>query len=195
MKKICSGASLFLAGASVLVVMPNIGLAAEQTINLTGTAARYCSFDSDSNFSALGNIGVDSTARPTSIAHIESPADSNGYMQDASFTYQIVSTCNAPSQFRLTTQNGGLTNPTPTPVSGSWLNRIDYSAHMTLPGSGGSTASLVTNGVAGKTSPLRFNGVAYTGNLQLSFQVEQDLSAPLVAGVYSDVLTISVWPQ
>lgn len=195
MTRLFKGIALLAASGGIACLAPAAVLAVDQNINLGTTATPYCSFDSDSVFSALGNIGVDSTARPTSVVHIENPADSGGYMQDASFTYQIVSTCNAPSQFRLTTQNGGLTNPAPTPVSGTWLNRIDYSAHITLPGSGGSTSSLITNGTPGAVSPLRFNGAAYSGNLQVTFQVAQNLSAPLVAGNYSDVLTISVNPQ
>jgi hypothetical protein len=195
MKSLFGGVGFLAATAVVLCAAPASVLAVNQNINLGTSAEPFCRFDSDSVFSALGNVGVDSTARPTSVVHIENPADSNGYMRDANFTYQIVSTCNTPSRFQLTSQNGGLTNPTPTPTSGSWLNRIDYSAHITLPGNGGSTGSLITTGVPGATSPLRFNGTLYSGNLQLTFQVTQNLSAPLLAGNYSDVLTIAVNPQ
>jgi hypothetical protein len=80
-------------------------------------------------------------------------------------------------------------------VSGSWLNRIDYSAHVTLPAAGGDTSSLITSGVAGVQSDLALNGVAYNGQLQVSFQTINNPSAPLVAGNYSDTLTITVIPQ
>jgi hypothetical protein len=186
---------LLLAGAAIVVALPVTVEAVDQTVDLDATVSSYCSFDADSVFSNLGNIVVDSPARPTSVVHIQNPVDSGGLMQDANFTFQIISTCNAPSEFRLSTQNGGLTNPAPPSLSGTWLRRIDYSAHMTLPTSGGATSSLVTNGVPGKVSPLRTNGVAYSGSLQVSFQVEQDVSAPLLAGHYQDILTIAVNPQ
>jgi hypothetical protein len=189
------GAALLVAGAAIAVALPVTVEAVDQTVDLDASVTSFCSFDADSVFSNLGNIVVDSPARPTSVVHIQDPVDSSGFMQDANFTYQILSTCNAPSQFTLTTQNGGLTNPAPPPVSGTWLNRIDYSAHLTLPTSGGATSSLVTNGIAGEESPLRTNGVAYSGNLQVSFQVELNTSAPMLAGHYSDILTIAVNPQ
>lgn len=195
MKRIHRSTALLLAGTAIVGLAPATGRAVDQTVGLTATAAPYCSFDADSVFSGLGNIVVDSVARPTSIVHIQNPVDAGGFMQDANFTYQILSTCNAPSQFRLSTQNGGLTNPAPPPLSGTWLNRIDYSAHITLPASGGSTSSLVTNGTPGAMSPLRFNAVPFSGNLQVSFQISQNTSAPLLAGNYSDILTIAVNPQ
>ena len=158
-------------------------------------AAKYCSFDADGTFSGLNNIGVDSTARPTSIVHIQNPVNAGGFLQGANFTFLIHTVCNAPSNYQLTTLHGGLTNPAPAPVSGTWLNRIDYSAHVTLPALGGITSSLDTNGTALATSSLQTNGVPYSGQLQVSFEITANSTAPLVAGNYSDTLTITVNPQ
>jgi hypothetical protein len=168
---------------------------AEQQIVIAADADKYCSFDADGAFSGLSNIGVDSTARPTSVVHVQNPADAAGFMRSANFTFIIHTTCNAPSQYQLRSANGGLTNPAPLPLSGTWVNRIDYSAHVTLPALGGFTSSLNTNGTANAVSALQTNGVAYVGQLQVSFAVIQNLAGPMVAGNYSDTLTIVVNPQ
>jgi hypothetical protein len=197
MKKRNLGLALALAGAAT-ATPASVGMAVVspgQQIVIGANATKYCSFSADGAFSGLDNIGVDSTARPTSIVHVQNPVTAGGFMREASFTFLIQTTCNAPSEFRLRTLNGGMKNPAPTPVSGSWLSRIDYSAHVTLPALAGATSSLNTNGLAGAQSSLRTYGVPYSGQLQVTFETIDNLTAPLVAGNYSDTLTIAVNPQ
>ncbi len=197
MKKRNLGLALALAGAAT-ATPASVGLAVVspgQQIVVGATAQKYCSFDADGSFSGLNNIGIDSTARPTSIVHIQNPVNAGGFLQGANFTFLIHTVCNAPSNYRLSTLHGGLTNPAPMPASGTWLNRIDYSAHVTLPALGGITSSLNTNGIAGAASSLQTYGVPYSGQLQVSFEIAANSTAPMVAGNYSDTLTITVNPQ
>ncbi len=104
-------------------------------------------------------------------------------------TYPV--TCNAPATATLMSVSDGLVNPT-APPSG-FANHIDYQAGTT--GFVAITGSTTTSGA----TPNHLLGTDTTGgasNTPVNVQINpQTSAAPLVAGSYSDTLTLASIPR
>ncbi|HVZ05660.1 hypothetical protein [Hyphomicrobium sp.] len=101
--------------------------------------------------------------------------------------------CNTPTNVQLTSQNGAVV----TGGLGNGLQRlIDYNALATF---SGATASLNTAAVPGASGPESGTVASTTGNTPtgtLGVSIMPQLNTqPLVAGSYSDTLTITLTPQ
>jgi hypothetical protein len=188
---ILGGAALALGAVSWPAVQ---AWATDQSINLSANVAKFCKFDSLPTFTGLNNISVVSNSIGTSVLNVTSATSATGVLNSGAFNFNVSSTCNSPSKVVLTSQNGGLKDATPTPVSsGSFVNRIDYSA-IAIWGLV-SAGALVTTGTAGQSAQTGTTTSASTGNLQVAFSLLTLSTNPVLAGDYSDTLRVSLEPQ
>lgn len=182
-----------LSGLAV-VVFPAVVLAADQSINVTAEVPKFCKFDSAPTFAGLNNVTVASASTSSSVLNVTTATNATGIMNSAGFNFTIPATCNFPSQVTFTSVNGGLKDSSPTPViSGTFLNRIDYTATLFQWGIAGPTG-LTTNGTA-NASASSASGAASSGSLQGNVYFQVNNAAPLAAGDYTDTLRISLAPQ
>jgi hypothetical protein len=115
-------------------------------------------------------------------------------MQDFAFDFVVTAKCNAPSQIQLKTLNGGIRDTSlPVLPPPGFLNRIDYSAHASWDGA--SPTTLVTDGDPGDMSPLRLASGPFSGSVTVTVGAQLNQSSPLVAGSYTDTITIMLNPQ
>jgi len=96
--------------------------------------------------------------------------------------------CNAPTDITMSSQNGGIRNPT-APSSG-FVNVIHYAAQASF---GAATATLNTATSAMTTGSIS-NTTGAAGTMQVTIVPQQPASLP-IAGRYDDVLTITLAPQ
>jgi hypothetical protein len=101
--------------------------------------------------------------------------------------------CNAPTNVQLMSQNGAVVTGS---TAGGLQHLIDYSALATF---SGATASLNTATIPGASGPesgtvASTTGNTPTGSLGVSLTPQLNVQ-PLVAGSYSDTLTITLTPQ
>ncbi len=103
--------------------------------------------------------------------------------------------CNRSHSLRIVSGNGGLRPQTggDTPAGTGFANRIDYTVNASW---GGATAQLQTSGVGGAATPEVQSPGAYAGNLVLQVSINESGAGhlPLVAGNYTDALTITLSP-
>lgn len=168
--------------------------AADQSINVTANVPKFCKFDAAPTFTGLNNVTVGSASPSTSLINVTTATGATGIMNAAGFSFTIPATCNFPSQVTFLSVNGGLKDSSPTPVvSGTFLNRIDYTALLYNWGDAGVTG-LTTNGTA-NASASSTSAAARSDSLQGNVFFQVNNSAPLAAGDYTDTLRISLTPQ
>ena len=183
-----------ITGLLAVTVLPSLALAADQTINLTANAPKFCKFDANPTFNNFDNFTVVSSSTSSSVLNVTTPTNPLGVMNEAGFTFAVQATCNFPSTVVMTTLNGGLKDPSPEPIgSGTFLRRIDYHATATWDSAG--VSNLYTDGSANKSSTPRSAATPHTGLLAASITFNPNTSAPLAAGDYTDTLRISLTPQ
>jgi hypothetical protein len=103
----------------------------------------------------------------------------------ASISVTFEGLCNEPQSIRLISTRGGLKPDQSAAASGTFQSRVDYTASLNW---GSDQTSLTTDGTASGSTGLTFNG-AQSGAVTLSIDIPAG-SQPLVAGNYSDVLTV-----
>lgn len=185
--------SALLAGLAALPVVA-WAQSATQDVTLTASVPRYCGFTGSPAISNAANISGVSHAAGSSVVEITSPTTSDGFLNGFGFKFRVNAICNHPSQLTLVTLGGGLKDATPEAVvSGSFLNRIDYNALATW--ADAPQVSISTTGAAGASSGPQLQATAAIGQIEISVSHVPNLSAPVLAGVYSDTLRVVVAPQ
>ncbi len=176
-----------LAGTASALLIIGAGSAAAQTatqdINISATVARACT---------INNVA---TGTPNGSATI--PVSAAGAVTTTAITptgspFANVA-CNAASNLQLTSQSGGVVNPT-APGPG-FSNIINYSATATW---NGSTATVNTATAPAAAGPEAGAAVAVptagAGNLTVSITPQAN-AQPLVTGGYADTLRVTLTPQ
>jgi hypothetical protein len=183
-------AGAIAAAVGLLATRADANPTATTVTSLTGAAPHTCALgvptlevSSDASLS-----GATTTSATITFTNFVDPADAT-YVDGVAFTLDFSGMCNYASHFRMKTQNGALTNGTPI-VGGTFLHALNYAASITWHGA---PSLLGTDGTAGKKS----NNVAVTGpfsgQLQLNVAIsDPGVSTPLVAGSFSDVLTVQI---
>jgi hypothetical protein len=171
-----------LIGAAALAAVAGYGLAAnaaDQVINLSGTVSSFCTINGSAT-------PADITPSFPTVTDGNVP---NGVSTDISIG-QVV--CNTASLVKLTSLNGAaITSPFVAAPSG-FQNYVNYTASVSSP----APVTLNANSTSGTAATLfqqNTSGGASVGNVDVTLTAV-GTSAPLVAGTYSDVLTISITP-
>jgi len=188
-----SRATLALVSAAALV--PVVAWATDQNINLTANVPKFCQFNAVPTFSGLNNFSVSANSIGSSVLQMTTPTTSVGIANNAGFNFSVNATCNYPSQVVMTTLNGGLRDASPeSVVSGTFVNRLDYTVIATWDGAPVGLLSTASN-PPGFSSAPQLAPTAYTGALNLGVVFVPNVSAPMLAGDYTDTLRISLTPQ
>lgn len=151
-----------------------------RAFTVTGTVTNYCT---------IGGV-----AHPTAD-NATIPITSAGAVNTATINKSYASVaCNAPATVQVTSQNGAVTNAGSAPTG--FTNLINYSVSATF---SGATATLNTATNAAATGAESGTAVATTGSAPsgtLSVAITPQANASkLIAGTYSDILTITIVPQ
>ncbi len=156
------------------------GQVSSQAFTVTGQVAKSCTIG------GLSHPSADTATIPISPGGQVNTATINRSYANA--------LCNTPSNLQLTSQNGAVT--TTASVAGL-KNLINYSATANF---GGATAALDTSanpaasGAESGPAAATSGGGAPSGTLSVSLTPQANTGS-LVAGSYSDTLTISIIPQ
>jgi hypothetical protein len=187
--------SRILAGAAIAVfawllsgVVDNDALA---EFGVQGSAPPVCLF-SEPHTTQASNMAIGVASSTRSTLNISRLADSaTAQLLSASITVVSKGTCNHAHTFTIATKNGGLNTPT---SAGGFANHVDYTATVSW---GSSNSQLQTTALEGQKTPNSIPIGAYAGDMQLQISINQDgaRNLPLVAGVYTDDLTITFQPQ
>lgn len=185
----------FLAGLLATAAVPGVMWGADQQINVGASVAPFCKYNGPGSFKSSPNMAPVSSSLGSATINIVNPTSPLGIMQHWAFTFEVNATCNVVSEIKLTTLRGGLKDPSHTGKASGFINRFDYVAQATF--DGGGPAILTTDGTAGAFSdpPPNLTTAPHTGDVLVQVSRIMDTSAPLMAGSYSDTLTISLIPQ
>jgi hypothetical protein len=164
---------------------------AQAEFGVQGSAPPVCLF-SEPHTTQASNMAIGVASSTRSTLNINRLADSStAQLLPASITVVSNGTCNHAHTFTIATKNGGLNTAT---SAGGFANHVDYTAIVSW---GLSNSQLQTTGLEGQKTPNSIPIGAYAGDMQLQILINQDGSRnlPLVAGVYTDDLTITFQPQ
>jgi hypothetical protein len=131
------------------------------------------------------------SATPNSISINQLADPTTAQLLPASITVTSKGACNHAHAFKIATKNGGL--QTGTSALG-FANHVNYTAIVSW---GSIVSQLDTSSVPGQTTLNSITTGAYSGNMQLQIQISTNGAGnlPLVAGAYTDDLTITFGPQ
>jgi hypothetical protein len=150
-----------------------------QTFTVTGQVAKSCTIG------GVAHPSSDTATIPISAGGLVNTSPINRSYANA--------VCNTPSNLQLTSQNGAVT--TASAVTGL-QNFINYSASASFSGASASLDTAGNPGASGSESgsPSPTSGNTPTGTLSVTITPEIN-TGRLVAGGYTDTLTISIIPQ
>ena len=179
MKKVRVLAAIAALAALGATTGDTLAAPATQVVTLTGTVAGYCTIDASNT--GLGRSG-DVTAQV-----------SNGILTGAAVVLTGVNSpivCNENVTIQLKSLNGGLLGPAAT---GPAINKINYTATAaangktdtlnTATGTAGAFDTGVSSTVGAVSGPLALTVITTTSGTA---------AAPLMAGAYSDTLTVQL---
>lgn len=171
---------------SITLAILNVNIAAQtgqfigtRGFTVTGTVAKSCT--------------IGGAAKGTDTATIPITAAGNVNTAVINKSYSNVA-CNTPSNVQLTTQNGAVTNPAA--GSAAFSNLIDYSAAAVFSGANAPLNTATNPAAAGPESgtAVSTTGTQPNGTMTVTITPQANIK-PLVAGTYSDTLTITITPQ
>lgn len=157
-----------------------------------GTATPLCSFTALPSELAADNMSL--TAGGSNKIQIDTMIDpSSSLLKPSSIQIEIIGTCNQTHYVSVMTRNGGLAlSSTAQVVDGAFLSHVNYRTQVNW---AGKTAVMSTDGAPGKKTPTTVVGGTNHGPLSLRIivdELENDMGMPVVAGTYSDILTVQI---
>ncbi|MBC7869812.1 MAG: hypothetical protein H7Y09_03155 [Chitinophagaceae bacterium] len=165
------------------------------TLALKGRAESICVFTNAPTASAGNNMRMLSSQPAQSIVGIDKMVDDvTARLRPASISITLKATCNLTHQLRFTSLKGILANDAPpTALNGQFLNAINYSAMISW---GGKQLSFIGDGASERSGSGDLIG-ANTGDISIQIAIDgagNDVSLPVMAGSYSDVIIIELTP-
>ncbi len=180
---------VFTAFAVLCAGNGNASDTASNEISIQGTAPRVCNMPDPSAMNT-GNTSVASAA--ITINSLISEDDASLQPWEATLSYPNVM-CNYGATLSLSSQNGGLrvSGGGVQPVSGTFLDRIDYTATAQW----GNLDELVLNTATSGSTPVSIQASAPNrGDLVVTLQSLAS-TLPVMEGQFEDVLVVKVGPS
>jgi len=192
MKKMILGATAAALLASPALAAPS----AEQTVTINGTAPTVCTLGAPTSANLVGNLNV--TGSTVTVTGLFDAADAT--MDAGSVTLRFAGMCNYPHNVSLKSANGYLYNTTSNvaPLSGTFFRRIGYNAAYAwanvfrptaIPAVDSTLAG--QSGVAVTSADAAVSG-ANLGTLNVTLRFDGSGTTPVVAGNYTDSLTVQI---
>jgi hypothetical protein len=198
---------LAAATAAILPMTAQADATAYGKVNLEAKASNTCAVRGISGAETYSGGTVSGDKNPASVS-LSLGSDvidpTTAFTNSATKTLTLSAFCNyGDHHLSLHSKNGGLTNPASTPFSGVFHRRIEYKA--TLSGWGPTDASVEADGdlTSGASSAggvsfgdseksTKVTAATATTTAKLSITTKANSTAPLLAGLYSDVLTVKM---
>lgn len=189
------------ATAAILPMTAQADATAYGRVNLEANASNTCAVRGISGDATYSGDTVSGSANPASVS-LSLGSDvidpTTAFTKAATKTLTLSAFCNyGDHHLSLHSKNGGLTNTASTPVSGLIHRRIEYKA--TLSGWGPTDASVEADGdlTSGASSgdsekSTKVAAATATTTAKLNITTKANSAAPLLAGLYSDVLTVKM---
>lgn len=138
-----------------------------------------------------------STAAGQNLISISALANPNtAQLQAGSILLSMKGLCNQAHALTITSSNGGLKSQSPSnaPLGTGFASRVDYVAQATW---ASNSVTLQTAGIIGQSAPPAQVTGAFSGNLILQIAIDPSGAGylPLIAGGYTDTLTLTLAPQ
>ena len=169
-----------LAAAALLSTTAANAQTATQDITITATVAGLCTVN-----------GLATGTTDTATITVDANADvDTAVVAPANSPYASVA-CNGPSDLQVSSANGALTGPAA--VAG-FDNIIDYSATATWNAVDASIDTTTAPGSGATETGASAAVTAHTGNLSVAITPIANTN-PLLAGGYTDTLTVTLTPQ
>lgn len=151
-----------------------------RAFTVTGTVAKVCTIG------GVAQPAPDSATIPVSTAGAVNTAVINR-------TYANVA-CNTPSNVQITSQNGAVRTTAAAPAG--FTNQINYSSTATFSGATATINTATNPAAAGSESgtAISTSGATPAGNLSVAITPQAN-ALRLMAGGYSDIMTITITPQ
>lgn len=178
---------------------------ASNAISVGGTAVDVCLIRTAPTVGALTNATLSNLGAGAGTIAIDTLANTtDATLNAASIQLTFPAMCNNTHRVSVTSAQGGLQNASAvenTVMSGSanFIRKVGYTVGYTWAGSTGGGLALSTNSgtggsgpTAGSTTstPLQISG-ANDGNLVMTIAVAAVANTPVVAGSYTDTLTLT----
>jgi hypothetical protein len=167
-----------------------------RSFTLQGQAQASCGFSAPQSMQA-SNMALASNSASQNVISITSLVTPNtAQLLPGSISLTLKGLCNQSHSLSITTANGGLKpqGGITSPLSAGFASRVDYIAQVTW---AATSASLSTSGLSGQSTPAAVTAGAYSGNLflQITINASGAGNQPLIAGTYTDILTVTLSPQ
>lgn len=187
-----SAAALLAGGAAAAPTETN-------TVTINGTTPPTCNMQAPTVVPGSANNAVLNAASASSgVIVLSGLADTTNATftgGGAAISLDFNAVCNYAHAIGLKTINGRLTNPSAGPFIGTFNSAINYLASFAWNSPASVSVILFANGTAGATAATAGGAVGPrngTARLQLSNLSVPAPSAPLVSGLYSDVLVVQL---
>lgn len=194
MNKIVLGALAAAAIATPVMAAPT----AQQAITINGTAPNVCTLAAPAvNGAISGNLTV--SGSNVTVTGLFDTADAT--MDAGTVGLRFAGMCNYAHNVSLKSANGYLYNTTGSnaPLGGAFVRRVGYTAGFSWAGATVATAipdatSTSSAGVQGTAVVSANTAVAgaNAGNLDVTLSFASSGTTPVVAGNYSDTLTVQI---
>jgi hypothetical protein len=167
-----------------------------QAFTIKGYAQSACTLTAPQNTQAT-NMTVGSSSAVQVLVSVPTLIDEKtGNLQPGSISLNMNMVCNRAHSIRIATGSGGLRpqSDASAPARPGFANRVDYAAQASW---GAVSAKLQTVGGNGQATPEAQSPGAFVGNLALQVSIDESGSnhLPLMAGTYSDTLTVTLSPS
>ena len=187
-----SGLCVAAVLAAVLATPALAGPTRTSTASLTGAAPTVCTLGAPT-LAASGDAVLSGSTPSSATVTISNFVDTSNasYVDGISITLNFAAMCNYASHFNSQTVTGALKDSQPIVAgSGPFLSSLNYQALLQW---AGQNSVLNTNGTALKKGLQKNVPGSYSGTAALSITlVDPGVSTPLVAGTFSDQLTIQI---
>jgi hypothetical protein len=175
--------------ALTLLSAPALAQGAGNTLQLAGTTIPRCAISNAATRTAGDALLVASSVANSQII-FPGLADESGFLSENTIqlTFEGV-WCNKTAKFKLASQNRGLLNPAQ--ATAGYTNKVNYIASALWGGQ--------ITGLQLKTSDVaeaeKHSAEPYADSLIININTVAEAGVRLIAGDYSDVLTLSIEPD
>lgn len=165
-----------------------------QSFTIRAHAHSVCSLSSAQSTQAVNMAMGAGSANQTVINVPSLQGTQTAQLQPASISLMITMVCNRAHSLRITAGNGGLQFQTGPVSQPGFASHVNYAANAYW---GAASAHLQTSGVLGEATPEIYVPGAFSGSFVLQLLIDESGAGhlPLLAGTYTDTLTVTLSPH
>jgi len=187
-------ALVLLATGYLLAEPVAAGYTGGSNFPMGGVSPPLCSFAAAPRALNADNMSLSGAGQNSASISVNQLTDSaTALLIKASIQLEIIGVCNESHYLSLKTSKGGLTLEDQTGVvGGNFLDHVNYRAQADW---AGQSVSLNTDAIAEKKTTSGVIEKTHRGALNISLLIDEntnDMNKPLLAGQYTDFLTVQI---